>query len=141
MTDILREKRMFKFWGISDYDHQNLLSFLIQTDVELDEFMDSFYSGDIIRSMIKYQEYKRRSNRMSLEEFVKCFEANKKEALERLFQEPLTNHCVQLMSKYNVTQTEIYCKFQKLSNESYLGIIKSIDFEDQEYSDDFLLEL
>jgi len=140
MTDILNLNEMFKFWGVRSRDHEKLLSFLIQSYEELDEFMNYFYNGDIIRNMIAYQKYKRGENSISLDEFSHEYKRNKKAALERLFQEPLSDSCVNLMFKYNVTHVDLYCKFNRLPNESYLGVVKGVDFPEVGYSDDFLIE-
>lgn len=135
---------MFDYWGVIQGDHKRLLSFLIKDDSDLDEFMSSFYDGNIIRNMVEYQKYKREINSMSFDEFDRRFRKNKKVALELLLQEPLSNYLISYMSSYNVTHYQLFSKFTRFPYKSYLSLIKGMDFFEEpisEYSDDTLLIL
>lgn len=133
---------MFDYWGVTQGDHKRLLTFLIKSENDLDEFMDEFYDGNIIRNMVKYQKHKRKINSISFEEFDRNFKENKKVALELLLQEPLSEHLVDYMIEYNVTHYQLFGKFRKHPNKSYLGLVKEANFfeeSDNTYSDDALL--
>lgn len=133
---------LFAFAGVGQGDHKLLLRFLLQTDYDLDVFMEDFFDGDLIHNIISFQRYKRRKNQLSEVKFKEMFEKNKKIALEHLLQEPISNHQIKYLSLYELTYKDIYRRFQNNPTESFMGLIKSVDDSGnivKEFDDDFLL--
>ncbi|MBD1222784.1 hypothetical protein [Virgibacillus halodenitrificans] len=115
---------MFNFWGVNSEENKQLLSFLISTEEDLSLFMEKYYTGEIVHNMRDFQQYKRVQYELSEDEFLAKFEENKKEALEELLQEPVSENMLGYMSKYSVTEKEIFSRYKEFPERSYINLIR-----------------
>lgn len=132
-------EKMFKFWGVKHGEHKRLLSFLISTKDELTEFMERFYNGNTILNMIKYQKHKRETNKMKQASFLRLYHDNQIEAIQSLFQEPLTDADINLLKRYKVTPAQLYERLQLNPQYSFSEAVRANNHNSKTYSDDFLI--
>ncbi|AIF45399.1 hypothetical protein [Virgibacillus sp. SK37] len=115
---------IFNFCGVNSEENKQLLRFLINTEEDMSLFMDKYYTGEIVPNMRDFQQYKRSQNMMSEDEFLAKFEENKKEALEGLLQEPISENMLGYMSKHSVTEKELYARYKQSPKRSYINLVR-----------------
>lgn len=127
--------------GIEQYWHRKTLSYLLKEEGSIDEFMSGFYDGEYIPSMMAYQKHKREQNRLSVEQFKELSTTNEKEALEKVFQEAISDEMLNTMRNNGMSAIEAHKMLLQHPRESFISIVRSngsiTQWED--YNDDFLI--
>lgn len=97
----------------------NILSFLLRSGEEYDEFVQKYWQGKGKQgfAVSSFRLDRLRKNMMRYEDFYDLYQSNKRNALETLFQHPVTNQDVQVLeekiSQGRVTLTTLYVKHQR----------------------------
>lgn len=142
MKKILVTDEILKLWGVHGSANKEMLRFLIKDEKSLLEFMEEFYDGDILRNMMAYQKHKRSMNGMTKEEFIIGCSDDIQKALEIVFQEPINLAHTRYMDLYNITYNDLYEKFKKFPNRSFLNLVKSEkSLSNKPKNDNFMLVL
>ena len=132
-------QKVIKDLGIKQYWHVKLMSYLLQNEEDINDFLFRFYDGEYIPSMMKYQEHKREINQLTMEQFKEMSEINERKALEKVFQESISDEMLNTMNN-NMSAIEAHERLMKYPSRSFLTIVRSIGIADSNHSDDFLLQ-
>ena len=132
-------QKVIKDLGIKQYWHVKLMSYLLQNEEDINDFLFRFYDGEYIPSMMKYQEHKREINQLTMEQFKEMSEIDERKALEKVFQESISNEMLNTMNS-NMSAVEAHKRLMQQPSSSFLSIIRSTDVAESNYSDDFLLQ-
>ncbi|WP_419893620.1 hypothetical protein [Oceanobacillus kimchii] len=126
--------------GVEVGEHKLLLSFLTRNEKDLGLFMDKYYNGNVVKNMIVFQRHKREINKMSQDEFGIMFEENEVAALEKLFQEQVSERDIERMNKQTLTYEEIYKRHTKHPHESLNNVLKDNLVKTTKRDDSYLIQ-
>lgn len=133
---------IYNFMGVDCTESKELLSFLIDSEASFKEFMDEFYNGNALESVMAYKNYKRKIHSMSEQEFKKAIEQEDVlSVFQKIFQEPLSKQDIDQISKNNLTYTDIFKRYQSHPYESFNNLVKGNYLESNCIDDSFLIEL
>lgn len=127
-------------FGVKFQRQFDLMIFLIKTKEDLDTFKQTFFSGNITKDLINFQEYKRKQNSVTKAEFLELVKKDKKMALETYFQEPVKKIHEDFLYTTNISYPELFEKKIEQKTKSLLCILQNWEEHVIENVDDgFLL--
>lgn len=129
-----KRQELYKFMGLSCKDYKLMLDFLIENEEDMRRFLSGFYiESSPVRSILRYRDYKRKESMLSEGEFREMYLANRKKALETLFQEPLALYGDSVL-KTSISYKDIYSSLvddPKITmNEAVRGSYTPVEFDD-----------
>lgn len=124
-----RETILKQLEGIYE-EHLELLEFLLQDedDIELFEKEYKYSKKDKVSIIYDFRIIQRIIKSISKNEFIYHYGENKKAALERLFQEPLTNDAVDLFVQAGKPLGEVYQSSTEHLNLQLHSLVEHWDF-------------
>ncbi|WP_157967886.1 hypothetical protein [Paraliobacillus sp. X-1268] len=125
----VERKQTARDLGVRSQIHMDQFCFLIKSEEELQEFKDWYCTESIIESILMYKSFKRYVNKISRDSFIELAKDNKKLALEKHFQEPVSDSHMDLIEKLGLSCVEIYDKKNLQGSRTLRYILTNWDLE------------
>lgn len=120
VTEVLEEL------GITG-EYKQIAQYLIQSKEDLQAFLSfvGLPSGGSMHTAVRMlQNKKREENLPTLEHFTMIYNLDPIQALENLFQQPLSNSHIKLFTTSNITLEELYERYSNNLTVQYIPFIK-----------------
>jgi hypothetical protein len=114
------------------------LAFNTQTEEDVHVFLKDFWTGNkIIRAVERFRRFKRQQVQVTLEEFVALARQNKRQALEVVFQEPVTDSKMELVK--DIDLDHLYILSMRNNTYTMTSILKNLEIvngKEKQYKND-----
>lgn len=122
-------KEAIKGLELNKYNY-NLLNFLIESEEDVENFIQNFWTGKNQQffSVRKFRKYKMDLHNLSFEDFEKQYIVNPKEALEKLFQHPVTRQdCVMVKQAISIGEFTLEELYKRVKDNPELSLLRQIN--------------